>query len=324
MDKEVSIVTPILIGLICVFLSGHVIADEGLSLYMENDSRMLKPNGKTDRHYTHGGRIVYLFQPKWQWLDRFGDWDAAQPDEPVDTVVGWFLGQHIYTPDYASEPARRSAEDRVFAGWLYGGMFAQRATDDLLEHLELNIGVIGPSSHAEQSQLCIHRWLHSDKPLGWENQLEDEPTVDVTWMRQQRLTDGWLAPTDKTDVIAEYGFTVGSVHRHALAGLTARYGFNLGKTFGPGRLSLPSGISALRKTDERSGYVFARAGVKAVEHNRFLTGLSEEPLVGEFQVGIVYQYKKLEIGYSQTFLTQEYKQQDANDSYGALTVSWLF
>ena len=143
-------------------------------------------------------------------------------------------------------------------------------------------------------------------------------------MRQQRLLDGWFTPTDKTDWLAEYGFTAGSVHRHAQAGLTFRYGFNLGNTFAPGRLEIPSGVSTFRKPAQKSGYLFARAAVRAVEYNRFLTGLSTEPLVGQFQLGAVYQYKKLEIGYSQTFFTQEFKQQSGTDSIGTVTVACRF
>lgn len=322
-SKKAIAVAALFVCIVFMLLAGRAVADDALSLYVENDSRSLKPNGNTDRHYTHGGKLVYLTQPGWQWLDSFADWDPAG-DVPADTVVGFFVGQNIYTPDNVDNPARRKPEDRVFAGWLYTGLFAQRATDNLMEHIELNVGVIGPSSHAEQSQRCIHNVLNSNPPKGWEDQIGDEPAADFTWLRQQRLMDGCFAPTEKTDFLAEYGFTAGSVHRHAQAGLTFRYGFNLRHTFGPGRLDFPDGISALRKTDEKSGYLFARAAVRAVEHNRFLTGLSHEPFLGQFQVGAVYQYKKLQLGYSQTFFTQEYKQQTANDSFGALTVSWTF
>ncbi|MEN8127021.1 MAG: lipid A deacylase LpxR family protein [Planctomycetota bacterium] len=308
-----------------VLFSACTFAKDAASLYLENDSRTLKPNHKTDRHYTHGTKLVYLTQPGWQWLRDFSQWHFADADEAVDTAAGFFLGQNIYTPDYADEPAKRNDDDMVYAGWLYTGLFAQRATDDMLDHLELNVGVIGPSSKAAQVQSCIHDVLESGEPLGWEDQLGDELAVDLTFMRKQRLQNGWFKPTESTDFIAEYGFTAGSVHRHLQAGLTVRYGFNLDKTFGPARLVLPSGISTLRKDETaHSGYLFTRAAVKAVERNRFLTGLDEEPLVGEFQVGAVYQYKKLELGYSQTFFTQEFEEQSGKDSFGALTLSWKF
>ncbi len=308
-----------------IILSVQVFAEDAISLYVENDSRSLKPNHNTDRHYSHGTKLVYLTQPDWQWLEDFSVWHFGDADQPVDTAVGFFLGQDIYTPDHADDPAQRSEEDMVFAGWLHTGMFVQRGTRDCLDHLELNIGVIGPSSHAEQCQRCIHQIIHSNKPIGWDGQLEDELAVDLTYMRKQRLQDGWFKPTESTDFITEYGFTAGSVHRHLQAGITVRYGVDLDNTFGPGRKSLPSGLSTLRKDKTNwSGYLFARATGKVVEHNRFLTGLDPKPLVGEFQIGMVYQYKKLELGYSQTFFTQEFEGQSGKDSFGAVTLAWKF
>jgi hypothetical protein len=306
-------------------LSGHLFAEDSISLYLENDSRILKPNHNTDRHYTHGTKLVYLTQPEWEWLEDFSQWHVADSEQRADTVVGFFLGQNIYTPDHVDEPEKRSHEDMVFAGWLYTGMFAQRATDHLLDHLELSMGVIGPSSKAEQVQKAIHDLLNSDDPVGWDEQLSDEFAVDLTFMRKHRLKKGWFKPTESTDFIAEYGFTVGAVHRHLQTGITARYGFNLGNTFGPARMALPSGISTLRKGKvNQSGYLFARATGKAIEHNRFLTGLDHEPLMGEFQIGVVYHYKKLELGYSQTFFTREFEEQSGKDSFGAFTLSWKF
>lgn len=312
------------IFLMIFFFAAEAMAKDALLLYGENDSRGIKPISKTDRHYTHGLKFVYLTQPQWQWLEDFSDWDVAESEQTVDTAVGFFIGQNIYTPDHPSRPTERKPKDMSFAGWLYAGLFAQRATDHQLDHIELNLGVIGPSARGNEVQDVFHEWIRSEKPQGWETQIGDEFAADFTYMRQQRLLDDWFEPTEKTDFIAEYGFTAGSVHRHAQAGLTFRYGFNLGNTFGPGRMELPSGISTLRKDAKKSGYVFARAAIRAVEYNRFLTGLSTEPLVGQLQLGAVYQYKKLEVGYSQTFYTQEFKQQSGTDSIGAVTVSCRF
>ncbi|MCE5184665.1 MAG: lipid A deacylase LpxR family protein [Planctomycetaceae bacterium] len=299
----------------------EAVAAEAVSFYLENDSRFTKPNGNTDRHYTDGGKLVYVTQPQWQWLEDFSTWHFGD-GEPVDKAFGVFIGQNIYTPDRADEPEKRAPEDRVFAGWLYTGVFAQRATADMLDHVEVNAGVIGPSSHAEQTQNCIHDWIHSNKAIGWDEQLEDEFAADVTFMRQQRLSQGFLKPTEHTDVIGEYGFTLGSVHRLAQAGMTFRCGYNLAGTFGPGRLALPAAISTLRRT--QAAYLFVRASAKAIEYDRFLTGLTHEPFVGELQAGFVYQKGRFELGYSQTFLTREFEEQHGKDSYGAITITMLF
>ena len=318
----------IFVAVIVFFCISGSQADESLSLYVENDSQLLKPNHNTDRHYTSGVKLVYGFQPDWQWLEDFGNWEF--PFFPADsgdvtTAAGFFLGQHIYTPDRIDEPAKRDPKDMKYAGWLYTGLFVQRATENVMDQVELNVGVIGPSSKAEQSQNCIHNFFNSDEAIGWEDQLEDEPAADFSWMRRQRLTDGWLAPKDNLDFIAEYGFVAGSVNCNAQFGLMARYGFlNLPADFGPGRLSLPSGVLGRSASMEKSAYLYARASARAVAYNRFLTGLSHEPLMGEFQIGAVYQHKSLEIGYSQTFLTRQFEHQGGVDSYGTLTLTFHF
>jgi len=300
------------------------LAAEAVSFYMDNDSKRLKPNHNTDRHYTAGTKLVFVTQPDWLWLQDFAHWHFGQDGRPVDIVAGFFIGQNIYTPDHADEPAKRRPEDMLFAGWLYSGMFIQRAAEDTLDHIEVNVGVIGPSSGAEQAQRCIHRYFHSGEPVGWEKQITDEFASDFTYIRQQRLAACLPAYSATMDFIADYGFTVGSVHRFVQAGLTCRYGFNMGKTFAPGRLDQPDGISLLRRAVEKSGYIYLRGAAKAVEYNRFLTGLEPEPLVGQLQAGIVLRYKKLDIGYSQTFFTQEFEEQSGKDSVGSLTLSWQF
>lgn len=324
MDAEKGRIGPFWPAAISLFwLSAMAPASETFSIYWENDSRFTKPNGNTDRHYTNGLKLVYATdEVEWQWLR---DWSNRHfgGGEEVRTDVGFFFGQEIYTPEHPDAPQRRNPEDMRFAGWLYGGLFAQRATANVLDHAELNVGVIGPSAHGETVQDCIHGLIHSDKALGWEAQLEDEAAVDFSFVRRQRLTEGWLRPREHLDFISEMGFTVGSVHRQAEIGITGRWGL-LTPDFGPGRLRLPDGVIDRSDPLSKTLYLFVRLAGRAIEHNRFLSGLTHEPLVGEIQYGLVYRKDNFQIGYSQTYLTQEFKEQEQNDSYGALTLAWIF
>lgn len=306
--------------ILLLFIRADSFAKESLDIYLDNDSRLLKPNGATDRHYTHGTRVVYLLDdvPEWGLLDHFGGWSFDNKE--VDRKFGIFLGQNIYTPDDDEKPpARRSAEDMQFAGWLYTGFFMQRFNEDKLEHAELNLGVIGPSSLGENSQDCIHGLINSEKGK-WEDQIADELAVDLVYMIRERV--GSFGSSERFDVLAEYGFTAGSVHRHAEIGFILRYGVNLEGDFGPGRLDFP--ISPSYHGEPRASYLYLRLSGRAVEHNRFLTGLTEEPLVGALQLGLMHHYKSLNFGYSQTFYTQEFKEQKGNDSIGSLVLSWAF
>ena len=315
-------------GVIYVLLflmAGSILsAQETFSVFWENDSRYLKPNGESDRHYTNGLKLVYTAQPKWQWLEEFGDWGSAVQSEDTEKAVGFFLGQNIYTPNHADEPANRKDKERPFAGWLYTGLFVQRREGAMLDHVELNLGVIGPSSRADRTQQCIHEMLNSTNPVGWDDQLGDEPAADFTWVRKQRREEGFLAPTEHTDAIVDFGFTAGSLHRHAEAGIMFRYGGNLPKDFGPGRLSLPSSAASRDIDADKSFYLFTRLSGRVVEHDRFLSGVSPEPFVGQAEAGVVCRFGDFEVAYSQTFLSHEFKQQGPHDSFGALTLTWLF
>jgi hypothetical protein len=299
--------------------------EQSLNLYWDNDGTFIKPYLSTDRHYTNGMKLVYTNQPDWKLLKEFSRWNGfGGNDAEVTTAMGYFFGQNIYTPDHISEPALRSIHDQVFAGWLYGGVFAQRATQNEMEHFELNLGVIGPLSQAEEMQRFIHRMMGIDAPEGWHSQLGNEFAADFTWMRKQK-TDGLpFKNTSNFDSHIEYGFTAGSVHRNANLGLVLRWGYNLPNDFGPGRMEMPSSACGRTADDKSSAYLFTRVGGRAVLYDRFLSGLEEEPAVGLIQVGLVYRYKSLQVGYSQTFMTREYKEQPHADSIGTLTVTYYF
>ncbi len=313
-----------LIGTCVVMLTAAQAGGGMFSMYFENDSRYLKPNGATDRHYTHGTKLVYSTEPDWQWLMDFSESSLFSQPASVAPAVGFFLGQNIYTPDHADEPSRRGDKEHVFAGWLYTGLFVQRRQADLLDHFELNVGMVGPSARAHRTQHCIHQVLRSGRPVGWDEQIGDEPAADVTWVRRQRQTGGWLAPTDYTDVITDFGFTAGSLHRHIEAGVMLRCGVNLPDDFGPGRLELPSSAAAMDLQNTRSVYVFARLSGRAVQHDRFLTGLTPRPLTGRAQVGLACRWDDIELAYMQTFMTETFKEQSRPDSYGAITLTMVF
>jgi hypothetical protein len=310
-----------------LWLAGASSADT-FSIYVENDSRYLKPNHNTDRHYTSGVKLVWGFEPNWRWVEEFGDLDVpffSAPQGPVKTGAGVFLGQNIYTPDWVDEPARRKAKDMRYAGWLSSGLFVQRANERFLDQAELSVGVVGPSALGREVQDCIHKAMHSGRPIGWDEQLGDRPAVQLSWFRRGRLGSLGNSSNPTMDFLAEYGVAGGSILCHVQASLIGRLGFwGLPEDWGPDRLDLPLGLMGGSFREQKTGYIFFRLGGKAVGYNQFLTGLDPEPAVGHLQVGCVIQIRSLSLSYSQTFLTQEYKEQNFFDGYGGISIQWTF
>jgi lipid A 3-O-deacylase len=324
-----------LIGGLVALLAGGVVFAENLEverdgpfvfkIYLENDGTNLKPNHSTDRHYTSGGKLTLSHQSQSEWVLNLAElW--GRPEGRIRTALGFTVGQNIYTPDHVDEPEKRSEKDRVFAGYLYGGLYLQRDNRKVFDHIEINAGVIGPSSLGEESQKSIHDFFAIDEPLGWEDQLSDELAVDLIYLRKWKIKMAMNKGQEEAELIPEAGFMVGTVNRNLSFGLTGRYGVNLPDDYGPGRLLAPVAATGEHCSDNPMGYyVFARAGGKVIEHNRFLTGLSAEPFMGELEVGLVFVINRsLEFSYSLTFQTREFEEQSGKHSFATIAAAWRF
>jgi lipid A 3-O-deacylase len=324
--KKHRVSIAILAGIICVAMMGIASGQETFTIYMENDGTYIKPLYRTDRHYTDGVKLAFTHQPNdVNFLKDYSRWNGfGENDGKVSTALGYFFGQNMYTPDHADDPAKRAKHDMVFAGWIYGGIFVQRASENQMEHLELNLGMIGPVASGGEVQSFVHDMIGVAEPKGWDNQLGDEFEVDATWLRKQRVDERYFARTENFDSHLEYGATVGTLHRNVNLGIVFRYGIHLPNDFGPGRLESPASACIDKPTEVQTAYLFTRIGGKLVEYNRFLSGLETEPAVGQLQIGMAYRYKSFEISYSETFLTREYKEQSSTDSYGAINMMWRF
>jgi lipid A 3-O-deacylase len=316
----------IFVSIFCVLMVRITSGQETFTLYVENDGTFIKPYHKTDRHYTDGIKLAYTNQPNdISFLNDFSRWNNfGQNDGNISTTLGYVFGQNIYTPDHISDPAFRDEHDRVFAGWLYGGIFLQRAADNQMEHLELDLGVIGPAAGGHSTQDEVHEIIGVKKAKGWEDQLGNEFHADLTWLRRHRIGERPLGPAPNLDSHLEYGGTLGTLHRNVNAGIIFRYGINLPNDFGPGRLEAPASACIAKPQEIHTAYLFARVGGKLVQYDRFLSGLDTETAVGQFQLGVAYRYKSLEASFSQTFLSKEYDEQGQTDSYGAINLMWHF
>ena len=302
-----------------------------MTIYFENDGTFVKRNHPTDRHYTNGVKITFSHQPRWaQDLAKLLPLAPTtnENNQPLRTAAGYAFGQNIYTPDNIDVPTL-IPNDRPYAGWLYGGVYLQRATAREFDHFEINLGLIGPSSQAEQVQKEIHDIFNAIEPRGWDHQLGDEVAFNFIYRRKWKISLLTSEGTDVVQLIPQTGLTLGTVSRHIDAGALVRIGVNLPDDFGPGRIGEPAAATGISH-GQSGGYIFVRIGGKAVEHDVFLEGsnyrsshsVDPEHFVGETQVGLVIYWNRFELGYSQTFLTRQFEMQRDKDSFGALTLTW--
>lgn len=302
--------------------------DKGsLTVALENDLF----GAGTDRHYTHGTEISYVsdtYQP--EWLLNVASLMPSYSGN-AETRVVWSLGQQIFTPADISIAAPQP-KDRPYAGWLYtslGLVVDNRKESHYVDKIEVVLGLVGPNSGAESVQKTIHKWGGSDEPEGWDNQLDNEITIDLQYQRE------WILPLidNHVDIVPRAAITVGTARRDVGGGLTFRLGTGLDSDFGP-PLIRPSaaGTQYFKPNQSFYWYVFAGAHGRYVEHNIFLDGntdhdsmsVRKNSWVGEVQAGLVLGWDRWRATLTEIVRTREFQGQDDPDEFGAIAVSYRF
>lgn len=287
----------------------------------------------SDQGYTNGIRFAVLSSEKGvpDWARSAGN--AILPyGRDGNKRISFALGQNMYAPTDLSQRTLIQ-DDRPYAGWLYGSLGIVSDIGDALDNAVLTLGVIGPSSFAEQTQKEVHKITDSPDPKGWNNQLETEPTIGLTYERKWRALLEAEPFGLATDVIPHVGATVGNVNTSANLGGTVRVGFDLPADYGPPRIrpSLP-GSDFFVPTKELSGYLFGTVEGRAVARHIFLDGntfndshsVDKENFVGSLQLGAAMTFGDARLSYTHVMLTREFEQQKQTPQFGAVTFSYRF
>jgi len=250
------------------------------------------------------------------------------------------FGQNIYTPEDTQTTAYQP-DDRPYAAWLYGGValhvlrpdgFGGRAPR--LDVFELDIGVVGPSARGEQVQNGFHDIIGVPQAQGWDNQIHDEPGVNLVYERRYRFSTaaaderkGWAA-----DFIPHGGFSLGNVFTYANAGAEIRGGWGLPADFGSS-LIRPTGDSNPDGVRAPFGvFLFGAFDARAVARDITLDGntfedspsIDKEPFVADLYAGVGISTPYCQIRYAQAWRTEEFEGQDGGHTFGSLSVTFLF
>ena len=305
-------------------------ADGLLSVKSENDAYV----GAGDGHYTNGFEISWAFEtPADHWSHAAA---ALVPGWSREDVVGtsYRLGHRIYTPTRISTPTP-DPDDRPYAGVLYAGtsIHARRTHAGWHEtsSVHLDAGMVGPSSQAEWIQETFHEHIAGADPEGWDHQLGDEPFLNLGYEH------AWTRESTVNDLELEYGPTagvsLGNLHTYASAGLEARVGEGLDRSYGIPSIAPAQGQRAFfRPGPGIDWYVFAALEGRYMAHNLLLDGNSyrdspsveRKPWVADAQVGVVINWDRWQAAYTVAWRSKEFETQRNVDRFGSLTLSmWL-
>lgn len=254
--------------------------------------------------------------------------------------INYALGQNMYTPGDITL-ANPPLTERPYAGWLYAslGIVASFEYDkegqwSHLEQLDLSLGVVGPSSQAEQVQTLWHQLIGVNEPEGWDTQLKDEPALLLTYERSWRYRVDELPFDLEMSLTPHFGGAVGNVFTYLNGGATIMLGWNMGDVYGAPRIQPSSpGAGYFERPEGGFGlYAFAGVDARLVGYNLFLDGntwkesrsVDKELFVGDAQVGVALTCEDARLTFTHVFRTREFKTQHDADEFGAIALSWQF
>ncbi|MFT5394978.1 MAG: lipid A 3-O-deacylase [Gammaproteobacteria bacterium] len=310
----------------------------------------------TDRFYTNGIQLNWI-SPELKWFEdlewfkqdtflsrqarNFIDILPFSSDPERQRHLSFSLGQKMFTPqDIVSSGL--VVNERPYAGWLYGDIAFHSKNQRRLDTFEIQLGIIGDISLAEEAQDLVHSIRGIDKANGWGNQLENEVGIAFIYDRKQRL----IRRTDMVgllgfDTVMHGGVALGNVFTHLNTGAEFRFGWNIPTDFGSALIRPAGNTNApTDSTDPRyqhgknalSFYLFAAANGRWVLRDIFLDGntfedshsIDKKSLVGEFVLGSSVVIKNFKISYAQVFRSKEFDGQPSGQSFGSISLSYTY
>ena len=248
--------------------------------------------------------------------------------------IEFSLGQNMYTPTDTSRSGLIK-DDRPYAGWLYISTSYHRkySTEEsirFMDTVEVQLGVIGPASFAEDTQRLVHRLRGIPVPKGWDHQLKNEPGIAAIFERK------WLFhPVESKhfsyDAITHIGGALGNVYTYLNTGMEIRAGWNIPADFGVS-LIRPAGSTRLSIGKDFALFGFGAVNGRLVLRDIFLDGntfadshsIDKKPFVADLAAGIALQFRNLMVTWTEVLRTREFRDQGDDHSFGAIAISFSF
>lgn len=303
---------------------------EVFSLKVENDVF----TGGQDGHYTNGIEGSLAFEPEQaHWTRNLAGvlpgWSTSDL-----SYAAYRFGHQLYTPEEI-ETAELQEQDRPYAGLVFGGvmLFADEQREGLRmsDTFTLDAGLVGQGAGGKRLQRAVHKVTGSDAPEGWDNQLENEPFVNLGYEKR------WWLQHQLGGLELEYGPSVGgavgNLYTYASTGAGVRFGQGLARSLSqPAVTPAPSGAQYFKPGEGFGWFVFANLEGRFMAHNMLLDGntfkdshsVDREKWVGDAQLGFAMLWDRWQLSFANVWRSHEFKTQQEHDQFGSVTLStWL-
>lgn len=290
--------------------------------------------GEDGGGYTNGGYISWYdisdtkpdgFQPPWL-VRPFLGWLIDDNGDDFE-VSGHTIGQSMVTPKDISK-AVPERNDAPYAGLLFWRSAYISVNDRRADSVSVTVGIVGPSSGAEEAQKFIHRVTGSTKPQGWDYQIKDEPVGQIERASVWRLGPEVTSEAPSTDLLVVGGIALGNLESAAGGALIARYGTKLDRSFSTanqlvGRVSNPMAVNG-------GWNVYLGVGANYVYNQIFISGSgirsgpSTDLRRDQYALfgGLSYSWRRVSLTASLVANSEMDTLAGARQRFGSMSVAW--
>jgi hypothetical protein len=247
------------------------------------------------------------------------------------------LSHRMFTPVDTSV-STPITNDVPYSALLFGTLTAGAQDATRLDAFSFTAGLVGPLAGGEWLQKTVHKLIGSDEPRGWDNQLRDEPLLNVAYEHRRRLTTfgrrtGWGG-----DVVGQTGASAGNLLTSATLGLGLRVGWGV-----PDDFWIPPqffgdeaiGSQSLRAAETKfSVWFFALVNGALLGNAIFWDGntfhdgpsVDYDHWIGQVYAGIRVRYRRIGASFGLTATTVPWTNPENRKSqlYGRLSVSYAY
>ncbi|KAK6033584.1 hydrolase, alpha/beta domain protein [Ostertagia ostertagi] len=155
-------------------------------IYEDNDFINIRGKG-TDKAYSGGTRLDLFYEQKTK-PQLFPGMLLSKNDSAVFTG-SWGIMQMVFTPNNIKDPYFEP-DDYFYSGALFiiHSLTSYSPARRYSFQAELQLGVRGPAALAKQTQTFVHRIIHYTIPMGWDNQLQNAPIINMNFGLEKQVT----------------------------------------------------------------------------------------------------------------------------------------
>ncbi|TEW54862.1 lipid A deacylase LpxR family protein [Psychromonas sp. RZ22] len=264
-----------------------------------------------------------------RWISFLADQTYLPSLEDRQYAISYTFGQFLQTAVEIKDPDLVT-EDAPYVGLLAWEVDVTAFNEHVADKLSLTLGVVGPLAGGEYVQKNIHGWIGASEPMGWDNQINNEPVFRVQAKRIWRNAVLPIGPTE-VDLITGVNGGLGNLKSDTSAGVGLRWGQELQSSFAS---SSPFAVQKLNglTTSPNGWYVFVNASASYVLNDIFMDG---NTFSDSHSVDLIHWQAAASIGaqlnlydwnfiYTLIYSTDQYKSQTEDTRFGTISITYHF